>query len=220
MQKVKFMQGVLYTFLTRYVCYNDGCHLSKYTTNPPLGLSPYIKWTATDQWIRFHATHWQKLANSFSKDVFLLLLTRLDGRNSIEQVTCRIYYSTTNYTIIGKQTLNASGCAIFYRKNRFPRFVFSNVLHRIQKICDGRTIVHCVPGLPLPHLFLHTALICPLIIWHGIRLPMSKFVLINHWWRNLLVLLKFLMKFLMVLILSVWVILHVPFLTTRHICVM
>lgn len=48
----------------------------------------YLKMTGTTQ---------QKLANSFSKGMFLLLLTRLDSRNSIEQVACRIYCSTTNY---------------------------------------------------------------------------------------------------------------------------
>ena len=47
-----------------------------------------------------------------------------------------------------------------------------------------RTIVHYVSsyiGFPLPHLFLHAALVCPLIVWHGIRLLMSKFILTNHW---------------------------------------
>ena len=46
-----------------------------------------------------------------------------------------------------------------------------------------RTIVHCVSSytrLPLPHWFLHAALVCPPTVWHGIWLLMSKFMLINH----------------------------------------
>ena len=62
----------------------------KATTQEMQVLFMYLKMTQSGNTQR-------KLANSFRKGMFLLLLTWLDSRNSIEQVACRIYCSTTNY---------------------------------------------------------------------------------------------------------------------------